>query len=197
MRTPSRRAAVVSAVILLTVTWLQTLRAETYRIVDTEQKPFVYSECYRASDSLGPGPAAYFGQNVCVDYSATGWGEVRVVDKSDGTRDVHWTRRQHGTAAVYGQREAAILYEGYFQIEETADDWGNDAGCLGRTDRKDGDKKRVWAGNCDALDRGIDFLSLSWQNTDGPYFSYELSVIEPGLWCAIDSEGGAYGPGCF
>ncbi|MDH4135828.1 MAG: hypothetical protein OEW09_03795 [Anaerolineae bacterium] len=147
-------------------------------------EPFTLTQCY-STTGFFPGPAATFGEDVCVDYVAKNSETVRV--KGD---NVSWALIQIGTATVWAQDDSEILYTGPFQVEEIARDIGGDADCLWV------DGQRAWIGNCKNLYSGMDFLNYSWKITGASVYYYNLSISAPGMWCFSSKQGGKFGPGC-
>ena len=69
-------------------------------IDDPPEEPFLYRECYAAGDPDHPGPAAHFGEDVCVEYEGMSSHFVQYTDNDAGTTDVQWALFQVGTASV-------------------------------------------------------------------------------------------------
>ena len=174
---------------------LSSALAAEFPINDPESAPFNYAVCYAVADTMNPGPAAHYGEDVCVDYVAANGGIVQIVDNADGTTDLNWALFQHGTATITAQIDNAILYEGSFQAEEIAQDLGDDAGCLWQS-IDGGDDQHAWLGNCEAPYGSLDQLTWKLEFHGETPFLYEAFVSGPGNWCAYDSNGQSHGPGC-
>ncbi len=183
------------AAMLVALGWPPVGHAAEIHISDPSEAPFLYTECYAADDLLHPGPAAHFGEDVCVDYEAVSDELVQFNDNPDGTTDVHWALFQHGTATVYVQVDNALLYQGPFRVEEIAQDVGDDADCVW-TAFKGGDDQHTWLGACVDPFNGLDFLKYSLELLGETPFFYEALVSGPGTWCAFYSGGQQYG-GCL
>lgn len=175
--------------------WPHSAQASEIMLQESEDSPFIYSQCYAADDASHPGPAAYFGQDVCVTYEALNSGVIQVMNNDDGTTDVHWSIFQRGTATIRAQVGDAVLYQGPYRIEEVAQDYGNDADCLW-TAAKGGDDAHAWIGLCADPYDSLELLTYTWELQGDVPFSYQAFVSGPGTWCSIDSQGGQYGPGC-
>lgn len=156
-----------------------------YRFAD---EPFDFTQCYATTDWV-PGPAAEFGENVCVHYVALNSETVRVKDNKDGTTDVGWNLIQQGTATITSVTTGAVLYVGPFQVEEIGQDDGNDANCS----TTDG---HAWLGKCGgSIYSTLDYALYQWKITGNKVYFFKLTVKGPGMYC-YDAKGVAYGPGC-
>ena len=174
-----------AAVLLMGVPSLTV--AEEINIYDPAETPFRYTECYSATDPMHPGPAAHFGEDVCVDYEATSSEVVQFNPNDLGTTDVHWALFQNGTASVHAQVDGVLLYDGPFRMEEIAQDLEDDADCVWTT-FKGGDDQHTWTGACSELG-SLDFLTYKLELYGETPFIYEAFVSGPGIWCAFDSGG--------
>jgi hypothetical protein len=63
--------ALCGAVVLGLSGILSGALAAEFEINDPETAPFTYLVCYAVADAMNPGPAAHYGEDVCVDYVAT------------------------------------------------------------------------------------------------------------------------------
>lgn len=181
-------------VFLMAVAVPTPLSAEEFVISDPSFAPFAYTVCHAALDANNPGPAAHYGEDVCVDYVAISFAIVRTTDNADGSTDLSWQLFQNGTATVTSESFGDVLYEGPFQASEIAEDRGNDAGCLWSTEQG-GDDAHAWLGNCASAAARLD--QMNWHLEmygDTPLF-YEVYVSGPGNWCAFDSDGNLFGNG--
>lgn len=146
-------------------------------------EPFDFWQCYSQS-AWFPGPAATFGQDVCVHYVARNSETVRFHGNA-----VAWSLIQHGTATVL-DNHGVVLYSGPFQVEEIAKDYDGDADCVWS------DGKHAWIGICQNLYGGMDFLNYNWKITGAAVYYFNLSISAPGQWCFSSKQGGVWGPGC-
>lgn len=143
-------------------------------------EPFTWVDHFSAADPYFPGPAAVFGQDVEVHYTAMNSETVRFHGD-----DVSWTLIQHGTATVYPEGGGDVLYEGPFQVEEHAKDIGGDAGCA----RPDG---HAWLGGCSDLWTKLDWANYQWKITGASMGFYDIEVTAPGIGCASMKPGSGY-----
>jgi len=157
--------------------------AMVYRFAD---EPFDFWQCYKTS-SYFPGPAATFGEDVCVHYLAMNSETVRIKGS-----DVEWSLIQHGTATIYAQDDNTVLYQGPFQVEEKGRDYNGDARCLWV------DGRHAWLGICDyaGFFANLDFAEYHWKIAGNSIYYFQVTISAPGVWCYSSKQGGSWGPGC-
>lgn len=175
--------------------WSGTAVAEEIRIFDPPDRPHRFKQCYSLSDPYHPGPAAHFGEDVCVEYEAVNCGLAEVKHNDDGTDDVDWHIWQAGTAQIYAASDDELLYDGPFSIEEVGRDLGGDADCISSEPSAQGGL-RVWTGACANIFDNLDLLLYRWKIEGDQSYLYEATIGHPGTWCSFDREGRKYGPGC-
>ena len=154
-----------------------------------------YSTCYSVADPYFPGPAARFGEDVCVEYDGIGSELTEITTAADGSKDVTWRLTQRGTARVYAQSNQALLHTGEFELEEVAEDLGNDAGCLSAAAEPDV-AMHASMSRCTDFENALDGLSHFIGFSDETGFAYVLSINEVGGWCYSDTLGQYLGPKC-
>ena len=159
-----------------------------YRFSD---EPFNYNQCY-TTNGFFPGPAATFGQDVCVNYVAQNAETVRVGENSG----ISWSLTQHGTATVTAStvvNSGQVLYEGPFQVQEIARDPDGDATSCLTADH------HAYIGHCSWTDfsTNLDFLRYNWMITGNSIYSFNATINGAGNWCYSSKQGGVFGPGCL
>lgn len=164
-------------VVIMLLAFQIAVSADNQTIVyQFSDEPFYWEECYE-TDGWIPGPAAKYGENVCLEYFAMNDEVVRF--KPNG--DVSWTLTQHGTAYIYAQDDGELLDTGVFSVQEVARDYGGDANCVGS------DGQHAWLGKCTALWSNLDFAEYHWK-ISGIYF-FDITVRGPGEYCYGDILG--------
>lgn len=198
MRTFAAKSVVKPATVLALlfgVNWPSVGLADEVIFNDSSNSPLTYRECYAASDPAHPGPAAYFGEDICIDYQATGTNAIQRTAHVDGTNDVEWILHQSGTASIWAQSNGAPLFDGFFQVAEIGRDLGDDGDCIWSA-LDGGDDQRAWSGACAVLVGAVDFLERKWELHGDQTYYYETIIAGPNTWCVFDSEGGVYGAAC-
>lgn len=175
----------IAAMFLVISPTIALAQTNVYRFSD---EPFDFTRCYKTTDWI-PGPAAEFGQNVCVHYQALNSETVRIKINKDGSTDLGWNLIQQGTATITSQSSGEVLYIGPFQVEEIAQDDGNDAGCVWT------DGQHAWGGLCSGFYSTLDYLTYQWKITGNSVYFFKVTIRGPGNYC-YDAKGVQYGPGC-
>jgi hypothetical protein len=187
MRNRLAKIGIVIALMFLSISVSDAFAQTTVYRFDNE--PFDYWQCYDVNNPYFPGPAAEFGQNVCVHYLAMNSETVRHKTNKDGSKDVGWNLIQQGTALIYDTAHN-LLYDGPFQVEEIAQDDNNDAECVWT------DGQHAWIGICKQFFSNLDFLIYQWKITGNKVYFFKATIKEPGMWCYSDTRGSSLGPGC-
>lgn len=164
-------------------------------IYQSSGKPLSYTRCYGLADAM-PGPAAAFGEDVCVEHVALERGHVIVLPAADGGSRVQWILSQQGQAKIVSQSSGASLAIGRLRIMENGEDLGSDAGCLWSPDGT-GAATHASVGACTGDLANLDIFSLYWEFLGETIFRFQASGATPGSWCGLDSTGGQFGPSCL
>ena len=146
-------------------------------------EPFNYKQCY-TTGGFFPGPAATFGQDVCVQYTANNSETVRYQ-----SGNVEWSLIQIGTATVTSQNTGDVLYQGPFQVQEHARDLGDNAGCT-TSDH------HAYLGHCTSAYTNLDWLRYNWSITGNSVYDFTLTISSPGQYCFNSPQGGEFGTDC-
>jgi hypothetical protein len=182
-----------------------------------KDEPVDFCQAYSVDDQF-PGPAAEFGQNVWVCYVGTRHSTVRVKTNKDYTMDVGWNSVitgdvtiVPGTGGTYFAASATlrapvllspkpsgdILFQGNLQVEEVAQDDGNDGACL------QPDNKAMFGirgGNMGTYDNApygcgnaasVDYLMHHWKINGNSVFFFKYT-IKDGVHCFEDTRGTSY-----
>ena len=169
-----------------------------------------FCQAYSVYDQF-PGPAAEFGQDVWVCYVGTRHSTVRVKTNKDNTTDVGWNSVITGDVTITpgqgGDYFAAaatlrapvvispkpsgdILFQGNLQVEEVAQDDGNDGACL------QADNKAMFGiqGGLQGAAYGcwnpasVDYLMHHWKINGNSVFFFKYT-IKDGVHCYEDTRG--------
>lgn len=188
----AKTSSVLQSLLLIGLTGLSIhgSPAEADEAYDFVEEGFTYTRCHAVSDPL-PGPAAAFGQDVCVDYEVMVSEAVSIISRTDGTADADWQASQRGAATIRAQGDDAVLATGFIQSEEVAEDLGNDASCLSSGDGT------THASVATCILGRLDRFMYFWEFSGDALYSLEATGSAEGDWCALDSRGQEFGPGCF
>ena len=178
-----------------------------------KDEPVDFCQAYSVDDTI-PGPAAEFGQSVWVCYVGTRHSTVRVKTNKDGTTDVGWnsvitgdvtiTPGQGGDYFVSAVTLRApvvlspkpsgdILFQGNLQVEEVAQDDGNDGECLQAGNRAMfGIQGGVQGAAYGCFNPGnVDYLMHHWKINGNSVFFFKYT-IKDGVYCFEDTRGTSY-----
>jgi hypothetical protein len=178
-----------------------------------KDEPVDHCMAYSVYDTF-PGPAAEFGQDVWVCYVGTRQSTVRVKTNKDNTTDVGWNSVIHGTATITpGQSgdyfasvatlrapivmspkpSGEILFQGNLQVEEVAQDDGNDGACL----QSNNNAMFGILGGVQSAAYGcgqpgsVDYLMHHWKINGNSVFFFKYT-IKDGVHCFEDTRGTSY-----
>ncbi len=163
-------------------------------VIQFSDPDFAYTRCYALTDAI-PGPAAAFGEDVCVDYETMNLEAVLLYPTGVGPSDVEWTVSQQGTATVHARLDNAVLGSGFVVIKERGQDLGDDAQCLWSPVPGDV-PDHASLSTCAAGIANLDGFSYSWDISGDLFYSFQVAGAAPGSWCGGDSRGEEFGPGC-
>ena len=175
-----------------------------------KDEPVDFCQAYSVDDMI-PGPAVEFGQSVWVCYVGTRHSTVRVKTNKDGTTDVGWNSVITGDVTITpgqgGDYFAAaatlrapvvispkpsgdILFQGNLQVEEVAQDDGNDGLCLQEGNRAMfGIQGGVWPAAYGCWNpASVDYLMHHWKINGNSVFFFKYT-IKDGVHCVEDTRG--------
>jgi hypothetical protein len=198
------------AALLVVVLPLSSALAAGTQVYQFKDEAVDFCQAYSVYDQF-PGPAAEFGQDVYVCYVGTRHSTVRVKTNKDNTTDVGWNSVITGNVTITpgqgGDYFAAaatlrapvvmspkpsggILFQGNLQVEEVAQDDGNDGVCL----QPDNNAMFGIRGGAQGAAYGcwqpgnVDYLMHHWKINGNSVFFFKYTVKD-GVHCYEDTRG--------
>lgn len=203
---------VVAALLVVALPLSALAGTEVYRVVDQPFNHFFIDPqygpifvCFDQNTVIGQ---KFGGIAVCVEYvNVTYSSTVRFKTNKDNTQDLGWNTVARGTVRIWegssipvgnvvnsmadgmmftaykSDANSGLLDEGPFQMEEVAQDDGNDYGCNASDPEYFSCSPPVVNGEPAGF---IDYLMFHWKFTGNKYLYFKMAYRAGSTWCMTD-----------